>query len=458
MSLGSSIHHRSINYSSRKQSSRHWSSGNLLIDRIDFLPILVTVITLFTFKTFLMRKIYLSRAVAIALAVTLSIGCQKEFKDSDASQQYKAMLVDSLDAVAIARHITPVNMFFPDQPDANRKIESGIAVRDERNNPAYYVFSFVDSGFIVIAADRQLEPILAFSESSKLKPGKVAPGMYNWLQKTQEAVEILRKGWYDNTDAAAKEWAFIDQRLANGQSGISTRTLRPPPDEPCSPTKYYEVGPLLPVTWGQGCTYNSQCPPDVNGPCSFTVTGCVATAMAQVMAFYQRPTSYNWAGMPANIGNAEVARLMRDAGNSVNMQYSATGSGAYHWDIDDALKNTFGYSIANDVGYNKSQVLGNIQINHPVILSGFNGTFTSGRWLWETTHYIDGHEWVCDGYRMWTNPCQTTVFMHMNWGWHEQFTTNDQSGWFRDVDWTIHAPGGDLHFQYNKRAIVDIIP
>jgi hypothetical protein len=405
-----------------------------------------------------MRKIYLWRAVFIVLAASLSIGCQKDFTGRNSSTDYKVRLVDSLDAVSIARHITPANMFFPDQPNANRKIESGITVRDARNNPAYYVFSFADSGFIVISGDRQLEPILAFSESSKLKPGKVAPGMYNWLQKTQEAVEILRKGWYDNSEPAAREWAYIDQRLENDQVSIGARTMRPPPDEPCTPTNYFEVGPLLPVTWGQGCTYNSQCPPDLAGPCGFTVTGCVATAMAQVMAFHQRPTSYNWAGMPANLGNAEVARLMRDAGAAVNMQYSATSSGAYHSDIDDAFKNTFGYRFATDAAYNRSQVLGDIQINHPVILSGYNGQFTSGWWLWEKTHYIDGHEWVCDGYRMWTNPCQTTVYFHMNWGWHEQFTTNDQSGWFRDADWTIHTPSGDLNFQYNKRAIVDIIP
>lgn len=72
------------------------------------------------------------------------------------------------------------------------------------------------------------------------------------------------------------------------------------------------------------------------------LTGCVATAMAEVMNYHHFPNTYNWATMGAT--QAETARLMRDAANSVNMVYTCTGSGAYGTDIAPALINDFSYS------------------------------------------------------------------------------------------------------------------
>lgn len=337
-------------------------------------------------------------------------------------------------------------MFDPRAGDEHRTIESGFTIRDGQQLPAFYVFSYADTGFMIIAADRNMNPVLAFSDDSKLQPHNWSCGLEIWMNKMKEAVEIVRKGWYNNSQQAAAQWALIDERLQKKIPVIPGINLRPPPDEdPCSTTTYSEVGPLLPVTWGQGCTYNTQCPPASTGPCGYCPTGCVATAMAQIMAFYQRPTSYNWAAMPAASGNMEVARLMHDAGISVYMQYFPTGSGAYHSDIDDAMKNTFGYRFSNDVAYNRSTVVGNIQIHHPVILSGVDAN-------------AGGHTWVCDGYRIWTNPCNTSVYLHMNWGWHEIFGGDDESGWFSELNWTIATPNGNLNFRTSNRAIVDIIP
>jgi len=393
-----------------------------------------------------MRKIHRWRAVAALLViVSFSAGCRKDLGHSNQLPDYKAQLVDSLTASDIASRITHANMFDLLAADAHRTIESGFTIRDAQQLPALYVFSYADTGFIVIAADRNMSPVLAFSDDSKLQSHGWSCGMENWMSRMTEAVEIVRKGWYDNSGQAAAQWAFIDKRLQNKNTGTSGSNLRPPPDEPCSGTRYSERGPLLPVTWGQGCSYNTFCPPALTGPCGACPTGCVATAMAQVMAFHQRPTTYNWAVMPAASGNQDVAQLMLDAGLSVYMQYTPTSSGAYHSDIDDAFKYTFGYTFSNDVSYNSSQVLGNIQVNHPVILSGFDSNF-------------GGHAWVADGYRVWTNPCFSTIYLHMNWGWHEIFGGDDESGWFLEADWTITMPGGNINFRTNNRAIVDIIP
>lgn len=401
-----------------------------------------------------MRKAPPRIVAVLMLSLFLVIGCRKNQNQFVIqSSPYHVDLVDSMEAVTIASRITNDNMFDLTKPDATKEIENGITIRDFNNNPSFYIFSFVSNGFVVIAADRNMNPILAYSTESKLKGGKVSSGLMNWLQKTNEAVEIVRKGKYDNAKSAVSEWSFIDRRLQNS-TGI---THRPPPDEnPCDRITHTLQNPLLPVTWGQGCTYNAQCPTAADGPCGFAWTGCVATATAQVMRYWQRPTTFNWAIMPAATGNAEVARLMRDIGDGVGMSWSGTGSGAYHENIDDVLKNRYGYRISNDVGYNTSKVLGDISLQHPVILSGYNGTYTTGWWIFERTHYIDGHEWVCDGSEIYTNPCMSVIYLHMNWGWHETWVADDHNGWFRDFSWAI--PGTDLNFQYYKRAIVDIIP
>ncbi len=80
------------------------------------------------------------------------------------------------------------------------------------------------------------------------------------------------------------------------------------------------------------------------------VTGCVATAMAQVIHFWHPNNSleYDYASMPTTFGNSEVQRLMRDAGNTVNMDYHCVndgGSGAYDTDVQWALKSNFGFSL-----------------------------------------------------------------------------------------------------------------
>jgi hypothetical protein len=402
-----------------------------------------------------MRKAPLRLMTALLLSAILFVSCRKNQVNLADRSTYTANIVDSMQAVNIASRITSSNMFDPGQPDANRIVQTGITIRDFKNNPSFYIFSYADNGFVIIAAERNMYPVLAYSKESKLEKDKLSPGLMNWMQKTIEAVELVRKGMYDNRKEASAEWAFIDRRLHTSDPG-STSMKEPPIGDPCATIHHVLQNPLLPVRWGQGCLYNGQCPPAVGGPCGFAFTGCVATAMAQLMRFHQRPTSYNWAGMPTNSGNAEVERLMRDAGNSVGMNWTATGSGAPHSAIDDALKNSFGYRIANDVGYNRSRVLDNISTQHPVILSGWNGTFTTGWWIFEQTHYIDGHTWVCDGSEIFTNPCMSIIYLHMNWGWHEFPGANDHTGWYRDFDWNIPAAG--VHFQYNKRAIIDIIP
>ena len=220
----------------------------------------------------------------------------------------------------------------------------------------------------------------------------------------------------------------------------------------------YVVGPLLPVTWGQECSYNNLCAINQNFTCGGCgtgrpLTGCVATAMSQIMRFHQFPNNYNYASMPATFGNNAVQQLMRDAGNSVNMNYGCNSSGAFGNAVVPALKNTFHYSSANRNSYNATSshlnVRNNINNGLPCLLEGQDPT-------------AGGHEWVADGITENTyTDCDagysvTYLYFHMNWGWHEQFIANDFSGWFAFDNWNI--PGRNLNFSYARYSVTEIHP
>lgn len=141
-------------------------------------------------------------------------------------------------------------------------------------------------------------------------------GLGYWIEATENGIRNIRK---QNLKQSAKMKA-----LWGNQQGLKNA----PPDNGCHPY-YYTKGPLLQTTWGQGCGYNSLLQ-DCSTPyyCYHAVTGCVATAMAQVMKYHTYPASYNWSGMPDTYGTTATATLMRDIGlpSAVNMNYGCSGS------------------------------------------------------------------------------------------------------------------------------------
>ena len=182
-----------------------------------------------------------------------------------------------------------------------------------------------------------------------------------------------------------------------------------------------DVSPLLTTTWDQGCYYNALCPSDPSGiyTCGHVYTGCVATAMSQIMKYHNFPpqgvgshsyedppyglqnadfgnTNYNWSSMPNNVTNSNtpVATLMYHAGVSVNMQYSTSGSGAYNENVPYALMNYFNYNPEIVIQYKsnfshledfKNLIRTDLNQQLPVYYSGSNPS--------------EGHAFVCDGYR-----------------------------------------------------------
>ena len=198
------------------------------------------------------------------------------------------------------------------------------------------------------------------------------------------------------------------------------------------------VSPLLSTEWGQDKSNDSldcnaynyyitdtgnNCTCDIQKRCP---TGCVATAMAQIMKYWNYPVfmpckkeQYDWCNMPRLLMNTfnpnymeernAIARLMRDCGEAVNMVYcdGGCGSGARTSAVPNALM-SFGYS--DDVSYQTkffnaanwlNMLKDDLDAGYPVLYVGVD--------LLD----LSGHAFVCDGYR------DDNTF-HFNWGWNGQ--------------------------------------
>jgi len=435
-----------------------------------------------------MKRKLLAAPVLLLLALTLFLACNRN-KVSPPVAANHVQLVPANTARAIAENLNPAVFFDASNPSNHSPFRSTLTgrntikeqfiINDSWNNPALYIFNFENNaGFVFVSADYQLRPLLAFVERGQFRKDTVSAGYMMWINKTLENIETVRKGLYDNSKPAHAAW---NSYFSQNHTPVPAGTRQPPPDDdPCNPVHdpvYTTVGPLLPVTWGQQCTYNEQCGDmTVNYNCSDALscssrplTGCVATSTSQIIRYWQPVNAhgYNYAGMTTTFGNGEVQRMMSDVGAAVGMVYgcaSAGGSLADGGNVPGALNSGFGFSSGgNRGGFNYSTVESDVFSGRPVLLEGC--MTSTGHWFiinWYTT-YSDCHEWVCDGAQESTYyicsggiVSETYLYFHMNWGWHEVFTGDDHNGWFGFDNWTV--PGLNWNFQYAKRATTNIHP
>jgi photosystem II stability/assembly factor-like uncharacterized protein len=307
----------------------------------------------------------------------------------------------------------------------------------------FYTFRFVQGGFVLVAADDASIPILGYAFDREMPQVITNPATKDWLDGySREIYNIIQSG-LDNTETL-KQWNAI-------RSGTF-------------PSPSRDVQPLLNTTWDQGCFYNTLCPADpaAGWSCGHVYTGCVATAMAQIMKYHDFPpqgigshtythpqygvqtanfgaTTYDWSSMPNNVtgNNTPVATLMYHAGVSVDMQYGVSGSGAFSDDVPYALLNYFNYHPDVEIRYKnnypnvddfKALLRADLDEQLPVYYSGYG----SG-----------GHAFVCDGYRT------SDDKFHFNWGW-----SGSSNGWY-----AIGAlnPGGN-NFNDDNAAVLHIKP
>lgn len=333
-----------------------------------------------------------------------------------------------------------------------KKIENITKSPDANGKTAFYIINYEKDGYVLISADDRLQPILAFSEENNfvVDESTYHPGLVEWFTNQTDQINRLRNSKKDTVTRLAASWEMIEiQNLitANSNTNISGKDFQASdecyyPGMPgCCEDTWYTKGPLMSTTWSQGVGYNNYVP--LTGCSGYSnghaPTGCVATAMAQVMKYHQSPSSYNWSIMPnyvtntTNTGANAISTLMANIGSAVNMNYGCSGSGANMSTATNTLKYTYGYLSSSYVNFNHNTVKQQHNLNRPVILSG--GT----------------HAWVTDGYRTHYD-CNNGIgylYLHMNWGWG-----GTHNAWYAYNDWTP----GSYNFNSNKKMVYNITP
>lgn len=228
----------------------------------------------------------------------------------------------------------------------------------------------------------------------------------------------------------------------------------------------------VPVIWDQGAPYNNNMPIKcANG--NKAPAGCVAIAMAQIMAYHKHPSSYNWELLTSSpkisaydpndaARRVEVAKLIQDIGNKVKMEYECTSSGSNIYYANDAFK-SFGYKTDGITDYNSS-IAYHISNYGPTYIRGTNAYNNE-----------EGHAWVGDGvYSYYAAALATfskivngvvigehylpqiiTLFyplqsIHINWGWN-----GSSNGWFVDA---FDREGYGHTYRINVQKIANIRP
>lgn len=324
-----------------------------------------------------------------------------------------------------------------------------------------YLFAATYGGFVLVAGDDCVSPILAYSMTAPVI-NPLPENVTDWILGYDEEINRLRASGEDASSQVRDEWEMLLKNTGNG------------------PLYSVVVSPLLATTWKQGSPYNTMCPLDsLNRD---TKAGCVAIALAQVMKYWNHPaqgegsysysntncgtmsanfgaTTYDWVNMSNNLTSVSptlnvnaVATLVYHAGVSVKMKYGNSSSSATTVSSNNlttitgerALRTYFKYdkalhSVRRDaVGDSTWKALldAELMASRPVIFSGHD---VSG-----------GHAFVCDG-------GNDAGFYHFNWGWGGYCDGYYQIGALNP------APGGDggnatSHYNLDNKMIIGIRP
>ena len=300
---------------------------------------------------------------------------------------------------------------------------TSVEIREGKSEALYYVFNVGEHAFVTVAASDRSRPILAYSTTSRFEAERIPDNAKAvWLNFHDQIVKLNRE-----TMEVPSDNCILWERLTSGENIFTTRSVQK------------AVEPLIQTTWSQSPYYNKFCPYDSN---TYTnaITGCVATAMAQIIKYWAYPAkgfghcaythpkynflsvnyeeaNYQYDSMPVildhNSSEAEVnavARLMRDCGIGVGMNYSPSASGAQviaevggTYSAEYVLTHHFGY--VNSCAYYKYRYLSDWYKNlkndldnrRPVLMCGFDND--------------GGHAFICDGY-------DDFGLYHFNWGWN----------------------------------------
>ena len=264
----------------------------------------------------------------------------------------------------------------------------------------YYIFNNEEGGFVIVSGDDATEEILGYSDTGTFDVNNIPENMKELLDDYQEEITFARNNG-------------IKKANATNVTEASKQVIEP----------------LIQTRWNQREPYQQNC--FTTGGAQ-AVTGCVATAFAQVMYYHKSPQSattsipayssygalpaitFDWNNMlpcytetliEDQVKKDAVANLMVYCGHAVKMDYGTSESGASTSYIPNALSNYFGYKNKATEEYRSNYDVSkwNDLIYHELLYARpviYSASTSSG----------SGHAFICDGY-------DGNELFHINWGW-----------------------------------------
>lgn len=310
------------------------------------------------------------------------------------------------------------------------------------NIPVFYVFNKEDKGFVIVSAQDFTIPVIGYSDENSFDISMPI----NIREMFDEYRNEIEFGILNNF-IATDEVKQINDKIINNKVKNSK-----------------SVEPLLgEIKWNQSPYYNDSCPYDPNYGMICPV-GCVATAMAQIMRYWEYPSSgtgsysyihdsygelsanfeteYDWSNMPKQTlysPNSFCAQISYHCAVSVDMNFTPNGSGALQEKVPMSLIKYFGYSFdaknAKKSDYSNAEwyslLTSELDAGRPVQYAG-SASDGSG-----------GHSFVCDGYE--------GNYFHFNWGWG-----GSSDGYFSLTSLTPSF--WDEGYTYGQRMVMGIRP
>lgn len=339
-----------------------------------------------------------------------------------------------------SRNRLPIRPVSIAEPKLVYKGSVGMSRQSAEEEASYYVFNIGEGGgFVIVSGDDRVAPVIGYSTTASFDPGNMPDNMRGWLSECERIIAYAQT-LPENPYPVAKIRAAAED----------------------------SVRPMVTTQWGQGNPYNMRCPRIGR---ENALTGCVATAMAQIMKYHKWPErapegtgGYLVSGKPKTINDMSeefetfdwdkmrdsykkfgsdpqkeaVANLMAACGAGVWMQYESGASGAYVSDVATSLVQNMGYdenvsyvlrdAFPNDEWLNL--IKSELREGRPVLYAG-------------SSNAMGAHAFVCDGY-------DGNGLFHINWGWDGM-----DDGYF-NLDLLAPATVGYAGFSYSQEAIVGI--
>lgn len=292
----------------------------------------------------------------------------------------------------------------------------------------FYVFAAPQGGFVLVSGDDCVKPILGYSLTSRFEAKEIPEQVKGWLEGYEKEIR-----WWKQEDAGV-----VNGQWARLEAGEAT--------EPLLETA---VSPMMTTTWNQSPYYNALCPYHDSTEAR-SVTGCVATATAQVMKYWNHPatgygsntytssrtkegihyvfpdltadfgsTTYQWDSMPNALTAVSregevnaVATLMYHVGVGVEMAYTPVASGAKNYNVYGTISSSSQTALMKYFKYRADMAaLSRIDYTDSVFSALLRAELDQNRpILFSGSDPDGGHSFVFDGY-------DTENQFHVNWGW-----------------------------------------